>query len=297
MRPLVVPVSPIVSSRRIASSLPTGLAVALLLLTCGVSLGRAQSQAPPSDEWRATKDRTLRLSIDGKHQEVLTIYESYVAKYPGFAEAQGMLGGAYEQLARQPANGPRRKELLEKAAVHIERSYQLWKGDGAWVPVRALIDIYGPAPLGLDRPARQREVMLDAPKRFPAEPGAYQDCLRLLALEDQTQEVKTVIRAARQSIPKTIFAQVELSEMLWQVATTDGMETGISAMVADESVAVINEFAATHPRDRQALEAKIRILREQADNSAPERGKPLRAEADRADAALKKLLSSRPSGD
>jgi tetratricopeptide (TPR) repeat protein len=283
------------------------LLVVLLLLAfavppgaAGAAAGRAEqapsqrSAAPRPDatEWRATLDKTLQLAIGGKDEEVIAIYEGYVAKYPQFAEAHGMLGGAHEALARRPGTPPAvRSAQLETAAKHMERAFALWGDEGAWVPIRSLVDVYGPPPFGLDRPDRRRAVVAEAARRFPAEPQTHVERARLLIEDGTTNELEAALRAARAAVPNVPAPRAELADGLWALAPGAPMDAAM--LLATESLALLDEAVKAHPDSLRALEAKARLCRDQALLSPPDRAKQLTADADRIDKRVAELMEQR----
>lgn len=271
-----------------------------LVFVASVAPGGAQpaaarkAAAPPEAEWRAVKDKTLQLSIDGRDDEVVKIYEGYVAKYPDFGEAHGMLGGAHEALSRNPKFVARRAEHMQKAATHYERAFQSWSGDGAWVAIRALLDIYGPPPLGLGRPERQRAVVLEGVKRFPAEPLAHTELIRMLALDDKPAEVDAAVRAARAAVARTAQAREDLASGLWRITSQEPVETVLGMRLADEALAVMEEYTNAQPKDLPGLRARVRVIREQVALSPPDRTTRLQADADRLEKEIERLSASSP---
>lgn len=253
---------------------------------------RPAAPRPDTAEWRATLDKTLQLAIDGKDEEVVAIYEGYVAKYPRFAEGHGMLGGAHEALARRPGTPPAvRVAQLEIAAKHMERAFELWGDEGAWVPIRSLVDIYGAPPFGLDRPDRRRAVVAEAARRFPAEPQTHVERARLLIEDSKTNELEAALRAASAAVPNMPASRAELADGLWGLAP--GAPTDAAMLLASESLAAIDEAVKAHPDSIRALEAKARLCRDQALLSLPDRAKQLTADADRIEKRIAELIAQR----
>lgn len=178
---------------------------------------RATPKTPPAG-WREAIRSTLDMTLAGKHDEVIAIYEKWVAKYPDFGDAHSMLCGAYEAKARDllskrvPDAGFLALNLLEKGAVHARRAFEL--GDDPRTAMRGLIDIYGP--LGLDRPDEQERVIREAVKRYPAEPLAHGEFISLLM--NKGDSIDTALTAARSAIPNVAEARLEYAELLLKQA-------------------------------------------------------------------------------
>jgi hypothetical protein len=156
----------------------------------------------------------LDLTLAGKHDEVIAIYEKWVAQYPAFADAHAMLCGAYEAKARDllvkrvPDAGALALQWLEKGAVHAQRAFEL--GGDPRTSMRALIDIFGP--LSLNRPAEQERVIREAVKRYPAEPLAHGELIALLV--SKGDNIDAALRTARDVIPKVGATRLEYAQLL-----------------------------------------------------------------------------------
>jgi hypothetical protein len=178
---------------------------------------RATPRTPPSG-WREATRSTLDMTLAGKHDEVIAVYEKWVARYPNFGEAHTMLCGAYEAKAREllakraPDAGFLALNLLEKAAVHARRAFEL--GEDPRTAIRGLIDIYGP--LSLNRSDEQERVIREAVKRYPAEPLAHGEFISLLI--NKGDAIDAALSAARSAIPSAADARLEYAELLLQQA-------------------------------------------------------------------------------
>src|SRR6266542_3679547 len=177
----------------------------MICVTAGQVIAMQRGQSPahartPPAGWREAIGSTLDMTLAGKHDEVIAIYETWVAKYPDFGDAHSMLCGAYEAkargllLKRVPDAGFLALNLLDKAAVHARRAFEL--GDDPRTAIRGLIDIYGP--LSLDRPDEQERAIREAVKRFPAEPLAHSEFISLLI--NKGDSIDTALSAARSAI-------------------------------------------------------------------------------------------------
>jgi hypothetical protein len=200
----------------------TALAI-IISATAGQAIAtpRGQSRATPHTPppgWREAIRSTLDMTLAGQHDEVIAIYEKWVAKYPDFGDAHSMLCGAYEAKARDllskrvPDAGFLALNLLEKGAVHARRAFEL--GDDPRTAMRGLIDIYGP--LGLNRPDEQERVIREAVTRYPAEPLAHGEFISLLM--NKGERIETALTAARSAIPKVAEARLEYAELLLKQA-------------------------------------------------------------------------------
>ena len=188
-----------------------------------MAIQRAESRAPgqaPLPEWRQTLMSTLDMTLAGKHDEVIAIYEKWVAKYPDFGDARSMLCGAYEAKARDllskrvPDAGPLASKLLEKAAVQARRAFEI--GGDPRTAIRSLIDIYGP--FSLNRPDEQERVIREAVVRYPAEPLAHAEFIALLIKKGDP--IDTALSAARSAIPAAADPRLEYADLLRDQAQT-----------------------------------------------------------------------------
>jgi len=174
--------------------------------------GKAPQTPPPG--WHEAVRSTLDMTLAGKHDEVIAIYEKWVAKYPDFGDAHSMLCGAYEAKARDllsrrvPDAGSLALKLFEQGASHARRAFEL--GDDPRNAIRGLIDIYGP--LALRRPDEQERVVREAVKRYPAEPLAHAEFILLLI--GKGESIDNALTAARSAIPNVADAQLEYADLL-----------------------------------------------------------------------------------
>jgi len=174
--------------------------------------GEAAQTPPPG--WQEAMRSTLDMTLAGKHDEVIAVYEKWVAKYPNFGDAHSMLCGAYEAKARDllsrrvPDAGSLALKLFEQGAVHARRAFEL--GSDPRTAIRGLIDIYGP--LGLGRPDEQERVIREAVKRYPAEPLAHGEFISLLI--SKNEKIETALTAARSAIPDVAKTQLEYADLL-----------------------------------------------------------------------------------
>jgi tetratricopeptide (TPR) repeat protein len=172
------------------------------------------AQATPAG-WRETTRSTLEMTLAGKHDEVIAIYEKWVANHPAFGDAQAMLAGAYEAKARDvlvkrvPDAGVVALNLFEKAAIHARRAFELG-GPDPRSAIRALIDIYGP--IGLNRPEEQERVIRDAIRRYPAEPLAHSEFIALLIAKGDN--IDRALAAARATLPTAAKTRLEYADLL-----------------------------------------------------------------------------------
>jgi hypothetical protein len=183
----------------------------------GTQRSDATAQAVPPG-WRDATKTTLDLTLAGKHDEVIAIYENWVAKYPRFAEAHVMLAGAYEAKARDllvkrvPDAGAAALKLFEQSAAQLRRAFAL--GGDPRVVIRPLIDIYGP--LGLNRPDEQERAIRDAVGRYPADALAESEFIGLLVTRGEP--IDSALASARTALAKDPNARLEYAESLLQRA-------------------------------------------------------------------------------
>jgi len=195
------------------------IALAMVIAAVGRPLAtqrgdsRAATQTPPPG-WSETLRSTLDMTLAGKHDEVIAVYEKWVATYPNFGDAHSMLCGAYEAKARDlmvkrvPDAGSLALKLLDQAAVHARRAFEL--GNDPRTAIRALIDIYGP--LSLNRPAEQERAIREAVTRYPAEPLAHSEFISLLI--SKGEKIDPALQAARTAIPNVARARMEYADLL-----------------------------------------------------------------------------------
>lgn len=226
--------------------------------------GRAQTPPPG---WRETTSKTLDLSIAGRDQEVLAIYEAWVAKHPGFSEGHFMLGGAHESIARglfssrAPDARATRTKHLEAAAVHMRRGLELAGPDASFLMVRSLIDLHGA--IGLDRPAEYERLVRDGVARYPAEPLAHAYFLALLA--SKGEPIEAAARAARAGIPSGPGARVRLAgSLVAQVGGVGRLTPALGPALLPEASRLIDEALALKPGDAGALRVRGDIQAAQA---------------------------------
>jgi hypothetical protein len=203
-----------------------GIAAASLLVfpaqpraeSCGAGQAapRAGRSRTPPPGWSELTRKTLDLTLEGKDLAVLAMYEQWVAKHPDFSDGHLMLAGAHESVARAmrtsraPDAQATRTKHLETAAVHVRRGLELADPDDAFRIMRSLIDLYGL--IGLDRPAEYERLVREAVTRYPAEPLAHADLLKVLATKGEP--IEAAARAARAAIPKGPAARVDLARAL-----------------------------------------------------------------------------------
>jgi hypothetical protein len=247
---------------------------------------RGSAQSPPPG-WSDTLAKTLDLTIAGKSREVIAIYEQWVARYPDFAEAHLMLGGAFESLgletlaSRVPDAAFTALKDFETAATHLRRGFDLGGGETPSIAIGSLVDIYGPLRLRL--PDQQRAFVREALAKYPAEPRAHFEHIKLLMIDGEpAAAVDRAVLAARTAVPKTAERRIELATLLEQVGE-EFPGAGVAETVVGEAVAVLDEVLKTNASDRKALEEKARALRTQAKLvKDPARARILLAEAERA---------------
>jgi hypothetical protein len=261
----------------------------------GAAHGSARGQPPG---WSDTLGKTLDLTIAGKHGEVVAIYEQWVAKYPNFADAHVMLGGAYESLGRDALTtrasdaAMTALKYFEMAATHLRRAFDLGGGETPSIAIRSLVDIYGPNRLRL--PEQQAAVVREALEKFPAEPRAHGEYIKLLMAKGEKPEaVESALRAARTAVPKAAEPRIELAALLHQIGE-EFQGAAAAPAVIGEGVSVLDELLKANPSNVRALDEKADALRAQARlTKDPARARLLLAEADRASQQAKVIRDRR----
>jgi hypothetical protein len=261
----------------------------------GTASGPAQRRPPG---WSDTLGKTLDLTIAGRHSEVVAIYEQWVARYPNFADAHGMLGGAYESLGRDALTSGASDAALtalkyfETAATHFRRAFDLGGGETPSIAIRSLVDIYGPHRLRL--PEQQEAVVREALKKYSAEPRAHGEYIKLLMVKGEKPEaVDSAVRAARTVVPKAAEPRIELAALLHQIGEEFQGAAAAPAMIG-EAVSVLDEVLKANPSNLRALDEKADALRAQAKlTKDPARARLLLAEADRASQQAKAIRDRR----
>ena len=250
------------------------IVITLFLAVCGSAppagastraLEQTRPQAAPPG-WSEALRQTLDLTLASKHTEVIAIMEKWVAKYPSFVEARAMLGAAHENLGRDirvsGAPDARVKSVphYEAAVEHFRRALDL-PGAGFDV-MRALIDIHGL--IALNRPAEFERLVREAVKRYPAEPGAHDYLIALVAGTEGLLD--EAVRAALVALPKTADARADLAGYLFQSAK-DPLQMSPDAVLRS-ALRFADEALKINPAHKDALREKARILEEQARRSS-----------------------------
>jgi hypothetical protein len=228
----------------------------------GQAAPRAGRPRTPPPGWKELQSKTLDLTLEGKHLEVLAIYEQWVVKHPDFVEGHLMLAGAHESVARAmrtsraPDAQATRTKHLETAAVHIRRGLELAGPDDSFWIMRGLIDVHGV--LGLDRPAEYERLVREGVTRYPAEPLAHRYLLVLLATKGEP--IDAAARAARAAIPKGPAARVHLAGALVESVRSFGRLTpALATVLLPEASRLIDEALKLKPGDARALDVRASI--------------------------------------
>lgn len=224
--------------------------------------GAAES-TPPG--WREAKSQALDLVLKGKEQEVIALYEKWVARYPKFAEAEFMLGAAHESAARAtfgsraPDARALREKYYEAAILHMRRGLELAGPRAPFDWMRGFIDIHGV--VGVNRPAEYERLVREAAARYPADPYAQAYLLALLA--QQGQPIDAAAAAARAAIPRTADARValagSLAEFVADFARGIPAPASASPVLLAEASALVDEALKLKPGDDSALRTRARI--------------------------------------
>jgi tetratricopeptide (TPR) repeat protein len=278
--------------------IPTGTAAGRPLVNQGGAARGSVQGRPPG--WSDTLGKTLDLTIAGKHGDVVAIYEQWVAKYPNFADAHGMLGGAYESLGMDALTSRASDAALtalkyfETAATHLRRAFDLGGGETPSIAIRSLVDIYGPYRLRL--PEQQAAVVREALEKYTAEPRAHGEYIKLLMVKGEKPEaVDSAVRAARTAVPKAAEPRIELAALLHQIGEEFQGAASAPAMIG-EAVSVLDEVLKANPSNFRALDEKADALRAQAKlTTDPAGARLLLAEADRASQQAKAIRNRRPN--
>lgn len=230
----------------------------------GVPGGSVATTPPPA--WEATRTRVMALALDGKHQEMVTLMEPIVARYPRFADGQFWLGAAHENLGRDgmrtdPAAARRHFEL---AATHGRRAYDLGGGGDREAAIRGLIDLYDYA---LPDPATRKALILDARTRYAVEPVVHWYYAQLLIEEQRIAELPTAFGVARKALPATPpDARLSFASLLVGLAERS-TAAAVRATLAAEAEAYTDDILEAHPtgsyhRQAQRLKAELAKLRQ-----------------------------------
>jgi hypothetical protein len=225
-----------------------------------------RSQTPPPG-WSETIRKSFDLTLEGKDQAVLAMYEAWVAKHPGFAEGHLMLGGAHESIARAtftsraPDAQATRTKHFEAAAVHMRRALEVAGPDASFMMMRPLIDLHGI--IGLNRPADYERLVREGLARYPAEPHAHAYLLEILAAKGEP--IEAAARAARAAIPKGPDARVELAGVLVAHVRMFGRLTpGVGPALLPEASRLVDEALTLKPAHADGLRVKGDIQAMQA---------------------------------
>jgi hypothetical protein len=236
----------------------------------GQAAPRAGRPRTPPPGWSELTRKTLDLTLEGKDLAVLAMYEQWVAKHPDFSDGHLMLAGAHESVARAmrtsraPDAQATRTKHLETAAVHVRRGLELADPDDAFRIMRSLIDLYGL--IGLDRPAEYERLVREAVTRYPAEPLAHADLLKVLATKGEP--IEAAARAARAAIPKGPAARVDLARTLVRSVRDLGRLTpALPTVLLPEASRLIDEALKLKPGDARALDVRASIHELQTNSS------------------------------
>ena len=216
--------------------------------------GQAGGAAVPPG-WEATKARVMQLGLDGKNQEVVTLLEPVVAKFPGFVDGLFWFGGAHENVGRDlmRTNPALAAPRLETAASYYRRVYDLGGGDYREAVIRGLIDIYDDA---LPRPEAWKALILDARSRFPAEPIVHWYFAQLLIKEGRTVELPAGFKAARAALPAAPpDARLSFASLLTGLAQRTA-SIPVRTAIAAEVRAYADETLKGHPTGSYSRQAQ-----------------------------------------
>jgi hypothetical protein len=226
--------------------------------------GRAQT-APPG--WAEIRSKALDLTIAGKDDEVLALYEQWVSRHPDFADGHFRLGAAHESVGRgliaSRAADARARYVrhLEAADAHMRRGLEMAGADASFSMLRGLIDLHNV--IGLDRPAEFERLVREGVRRYPADPLAHGYLLAVLATKGEP--IEAAARAARAAIPAGPDARVTLAGAL--VAHTAGLgrlTAGLAPVLLPEASRLVDEALALKPGHARALRVRGNIEAAQA---------------------------------
>lgn len=235
--------------------------LAVIVTVCSLLQGAATDTPPPG--WRDAKSKALDLTLAGKEREVVALYETFVKKYPTFAEAHFMLGAAHESVARatfgsRAADAVKtRAAYFESAIVHMRRGLELAGPRAPFDWMRGFIDIHGL--IGVNRPEEYERLVREAVKNYPADPYAHAYMLTMLA--DRGQPIAAAAKAARAAIPKTADARISVAGFVVSHVNDFArlMPASASNALLAEAAAFTDEALKLEPGDAYALKTKARI--------------------------------------
>ena len=266
------------------------LLVALVLVATPIAQSTADTPPPG---WREAMDKSLDLTLAKKHDEVIALWQKWVAAHPKFADGHTMLGGAYENVGREllvtgrAADRERAVAYFTTALTHLRRALDL--GPSREIAIRSIADLYGP--IGLNKPAEREAFAREVITRFPSEPRGHVELIGMLAFTGRVQEVPAALAAARRAVPEEVTSRVALAEGLSSIASDFST---VSALLDKETVALLDAAIKKEPTSREALRSKAWVLREQAKRASdPARAKALVAEAEQLEKRVQDLRRSR----
>lgn len=210
--------------------------------------GSATAAAGPPPDWARTKEQMRELTFAGENAKVIAMAEKIVAAYPRFAEGHARLGGAHESLAftlvrTDRATAIRHVELAEK---HLRHAFELGGGEYPEATIRALIDIYEDR---LPHPEKWKATVLEALKRYPAEPAAHWYGLQLILKEGRTADLGAAFRAARTSLPSTAEPRLDYASFVVAVAEKDA-QPEVRDSLLREAAAIVDDVLKKNASDR-----------------------------------------------
>ena len=237
--------------------------------------------APPG--WKEAVEKDSMLGIEGRHKERIAGLQGWVKRYPDFPDAHGRLGGAYESLGRDLLARRPTPDLdgglkhLDLAISHFRRSLELGGGRDRDITIRALADLY----ILLRRPADRTAFVQDAVERFPNEPRAHVEVLRVMIEPGKLDEAHAALASALKAVPRTAEARHALVEGIWLDLAALPDSASWTRFTA-QAGAVLDEALTIDPKHQYSLMQKEDVLREQAKRAKdPGRAKALLVEADR----------------
>jgi len=237
---------------RTTLSIPVILVLAVMLAgqAAHAQPARGQGAAPagPPPGWERTKAQMRELQFAGEDAKVVVIAEQVVAAHPRFAEGHARLGGAHESVARAVAQKDRALagRHFEMAATHLRHAFELGGGEYPDTTIRGLVDLYEYA---LPNPDRWKATVLDALKRYPAEPVAHWYGVQLVLRDGGITELDAALRKARAALPATAEPRLEYASLLTGLAKKQVPPEARAALVRD-ALALVDEVVKKNPADR-----------------------------------------------
>jgi hypothetical protein len=232
----------------------------------GQAAPQARQEQTPPPGWSETSSKERDLRREGKHLEVLAMYEQWVARHPDFGEGHFNLGtahvGVVQALAKSSAPDARttRMKHVEAAVVHMRHAVDLAGPRFSFTAMLQLIDLYDKNGVlgGLNsQPAQYERLVRESVTRYSNEPFAHALLLELLATKGEP--IEAAARAARAAIQEPEGRVSIARELVSKVQFYGHLTPALAPVLLPEASRLIDEVLKMKPGDAEALEVRSEI--------------------------------------